>query len=109
MESNYVSWNYHNDIIYFTFNDDASVIACGTENGFMLFKSNIRVYSKDLKGGIGIIQMLEKSNIVALVGGGSRPAFDLNKVVLWDLERDMPVAEFRFGTKVRNVKIKRDK
>lgn len=109
MESNYVSWRNNSDIIYFTFNEDASVIACGTENGFILFKSNIRVFSKDLKGGIGIIQMLEKTNIVALVGGGNRPAFDLNKVVIWDIERDTPVAEYRFGTKVRNVKIKRDK
>ena len=55
--------------------------------------------SKDLKGGIGIIQMLEKTNIVALVSGGNRPAFNLNNVVLWNIERDTPVAEYRYVQK----------
>ena len=56
-----------------------------------------------MEGGIGMIQMLNKSNILALVGGGKNPKFSLNKVILWDDQQGRVISELRFGSNVKNI------
>jgi hypothetical protein len=45
----------------------------GTDTGFRIFDSNKfeQKFVRDLKGGLGIVEMLYRSNILALVGGGN--------------------------------------
>ena len=98
-------------MLYINFNQDASCFAVGTETGFRIYNTNPYkgTFIRDLNGGIGIIEMLYRSNILALVGGGKCPKFAPNKVVIWDDHQAKVLSEMRFINNVKNVKLKRDK
>jgi len=101
----------HDHILYSSFNQDASCFVTGTEKGFRIYnsfplKSN---YERDLGGGIGIVEMLYRCNILALVGGGKKPKFNKNFVIFWDDKQEKIVSELRFESKILNLKLKKDK
>ena len=62
-----------------------------------------------LGGGIRIVEMQFRRNILALVGGGQRPKFPGNKVFLWDDMCFKCIGELSFKTTVRAVKLTKDK
>ena len=100
-----------NSILYVNFNQDNSCFAVGTQTGFRIintipFKNN---FCRDMNGGIGVIEMLNRSNIVALIGGGKSPRYAANKLVLWDDHKAKEISEMRFMSHVKNVKMKRDR
>ena len=62
-------------------------------------------------GGIGRIEMLNTTNILALVGGGKNPKFSINKIIIWDDKKSKNniIGELRFNNPVLNVKLKMDR
>ena len=62
-----------------------------------------------LGGGIGIIEMMYKTNIFGLVGGGKNPKYTPNKVILWDDYQTKVLNEFKLTSSVKNLKLKKDK
>ena len=113
MESN------DDQMLYVTFNQDSSCFAIGTEKGFKIYnsypfkdnfeRSNNRHIIIDLEGGIGIVEMLNRCNILALVGGGKNPKYAPNKVILWDDHQVKVISELRFTSYVKSIKLKKDK
>ena len=53
--------------------------------------------------------MLKTTNILALVGGGKKPKFPLNKIIIWDDNKIKVIGELRFNSIVLNLKIKMDR
>lgn len=119
------------------FNQDQSCFAVCSEKGFQVYSTypmemkmerdftvlgRRRIQDKDGENGqrkefnttgkssntgIGIIKMLYKTNYVALVGGGKKPRFPLNKLCIWDDLKEKNSIILEFTTPILNVHLSR--
>eukprot|EP01064_Diplonema_japonicum_P035564 TRINITY_DN7758_c0_g4_i1.p1 TRINITY_DN7758_c0_g4~~TRINITY_DN7758_c0_g4_i1.p1 ORF type:complete len:370 (+),score=70.91 TRINITY_DN7758_c0_g4_i1:64-1110(+) len=100
------------EVLYMSFNQDHGCFSIGTDAGFRIyncdpFRETFR--RKFPNGGIGIVEMLFRCNILALVGGGKLPCFPVNKVKLWDDHTMQVIGDMTFNDEVKAVKLRRDK
>ena len=97
--------------LYLTFNQDSSLFCVGTNQGFRVYSTYpIKCVGKrDISGGIAIIEILNNTNIFALVGTESNIKFGSNKVILWDELNQKVVNQIIVSENVKNIKIKRTK
>ena len=88
------------------FNEDFQCFFSATETGFYIYNTSpfIERFHREMDGGIGIVELLGKSNIVALVGGGNNPKFSPTNVIMWDDYQNMPIAKLEYGSEVKAVR-----
>ncbi|XP_055819864.1 autophagy-related protein 18a-like [Solanum dulcamara] len=95
-----------------SFNQNGSCFAIGTDCGIRVYSCDpfcemFRRYF-DNGGGIGIVEMLFRSNILVFVGNGDNPQYPRNKVIIWDDHQSRCIGELRFRSAVRGVRLRRD-
>ncbi|XAR66060.1 hypothetical protein NMG60_11012115 [Bertholletia excelsa] len=100
------------ELLSVSWNQDYGCFAAGTSHGFRIYNCNPfkETFRRDLKsGGFGIVEMLFRSNILALVGGKVNSQYPPNKVIIWDDHQTRCIGEFSFRSEVRAVKLRRDR
>lgn len=92
-----------------SFNQDYSLISIGTNRGYKIIQlSPVLFHEKNLLGSLSRCELSYRSNLLALVGGGTIPKFDSKKVVIYNDIDDNIESEYKFATPVLNVKFKKD-
>lgn len=100
------------ELLSVSWNQDYGCFAAGTTHGFRIYNCEPfkETFRRDLKsGGFGIVEMLFRCNILALVGGGANSHYPPNKVLIWDDHQGRCIGEFAFRSDVRGVKLRRDR
>lgn len=100
-----------NKILHISFNQDNSCFSIGTENGFIIYKSNSPKICHETKmdGGIKHSEMYYNTNILGLIGGGEMPKFNPKKLIIWDDNEHKVISEIKFFSNLKNVKIRKDR
>lgn len=70
------------EIINVGFIWDGSLFTVSWQSGFSVYSTNPlkNTVEKEMDGGIGIAELLDRTNILSLVGGGDNPKYPINKV-----------------------------
>lgn len=60
-------------------------------------------------GSVTQCEMLQRSNLLAIISGGSRPKFADNTVLIYDDSAKKFILELTFSSSVRAVRLRKDK
>ena len=99
-----------NGLLYANFNENKDCIIFGTTIGFYVYTCNPfkKIISRRIIGGISIIEMLNKSNIMIFTGNVNKGLYPNNKLIIWDDNKEEVIGEIEFKSKILNIKITKD-
>ncbi|CAB4023011.1 WD repeat domain phosphoinositide-interacting 4-like [Paramuricea clavata] len=96
-------------VVSISFNQDHGCFASAMQNGFKIYNTEplSQKLSKELDGGVSQVEMLHRSNLVAIIGNGMG-TYSNNKVFIWDDKLGKFVLEFKFNIPVFRVRLRKD-
>lgn len=101
------------DILDLRFNQDQGCFICCMESGLRIFNVEPLVekahFDQDVMGSIALGEMLWRTNVIAIVGGGTHPRFAENTVLIYDDLSKKFVMEITFVSPIKAVRLRRDK
>jgi WD40 repeat protein len=99
-------------ILNISYNQPGSHLAVGSETGYTVYSLTPNIEKKlfvEKGGGVGLVKMLQRTNLSLLVGGGANPFSPPTKVVLWDDFKKVALIEFDLKQAVKNIFIDNEK
>ncbi|KAH9310426.1 hypothetical protein KI387_025461, partial [Taxus chinensis] len=93
-----------------SFNQTFDCFSCSTDQGFRIYSLHPlqEDFRRDCKGGIRLVEMLFKSNIIAFVGGDQNPEYPPHRLIIWDDNQKKCIANLCQSSKIRAVKLRND-
>lgn len=97
------------------FNQNFGCFICGMTDGIRIFNTEPLVEKlylnkdADKVGSVAIAEMLDRTNLIAIVSGGNFPIIAPNNVLIWDDDAKEFILEFTFKSKVFAVKLSHKK
>ncbi|OAA60246.1 phosphatidylinositol-bisphosphate-binding protein [Niveomyces insectorum RCEF 264] len=91
-----------------SFNLNCDCFIVGTNNGFRLFdaatcKQLARRAFRD--GGVGLVEIVGRTNIIPLIGGGRKPVQSPLKILVWDEKRERFTREILAAQPARGLRV----
>jgi WD repeat-containing protein 45 len=109
--SNDATANRTSSLLTCAFNQDGGCLAVGTAAGFSvhnLYPQYAVSVDRELTGGVGIVEMLFRCNLLVLVGGGPAPVAPPHRVLIHDDHVNRPIGELSFRQVVLAAKLRKD-
>ncbi|KAJ2835280.1 autophagy protein [Coemansia erecta] len=96
------------DLLFINFNQDFSCLSVGTKSGYKIYNCEPfgKCYARS-EGGIGIVEMLFCTSLVALVGSGDQPTLSPRRLQIINTKRQSIICELTFPTSILAVKLNR--
>lgn len=100
--------NLENNVNYITFNQDASCVALGVNNGYRIYscKSDVgKRFQLDQHEAVGIVEMLYKTSLLAVVALGEEPGALPRKLKIMNSKRQVTLCDLIFPSTILLVKL----
>ncbi|KAJ1648488.1 autophagy protein [Coemansia asiatica] len=103
-----ISARTDSDLLFINFNQDYSCLSVGTKNGYKIYNCEPfgKCYARS-EGGIGTVEMLFCTSLVALVGSGDQPTLSPRRLQIINTKRQSIICELTFPTTILAVKLNR--
>jgi len=98
------------NLLYASFNQTHDCVIFGTDTGFYVYTLDPfkKIIARKIVGGVSIVKMLYKSNIIIFVGNVNKGLYPNKKLIIWDDHKSEVIGEISFKYQILNVKVTRD-